>query len=332
MKTKTSTVEIILKQILLAGLSVAGATALRADPAADLSAAMDVPSTSVASASYTFLANSEAAKVRATWGVSIPFSGTNFAVLSSGKAAALVDPGYTAPTPGTSFGTTGVNPAAGETSCGIQSESATIYDPTELELVLNVPTNAIGFRLKFNFFTAEYPEWICSSQNDRFMIRLTSKALNGNLAYDSKTNQVSVNTAFFAVTNGGELQGTGMDGGVGAAIGWQNVQAAVTPGETITLKFLIFDGVDGTGDSVAVIDGFEWLVPGPVFSALIYPAVEIAWPSQSNKSYQVESAPVVDTNKWSNFGPVVIGNGSTNYMFDSTRGNPSKFYRVRELP
>jgi hypothetical protein len=106
-------------RMLVAGLCVAGTAWLSADPAVDLAAAMDVPGSSLVSASYTVLANAEAAKARATWGVSVPLSGTNLAVLSSGKAAAPSHPGYAVPSPGTAFGTSGSNPAAGQVTCGV---------------------------------------------------------------------------------------------------------------------------------------------------------------------------------------------------------------------
>src|SRR5205823_2665556 len=168
--------------------------------------------------------------------------------------------------------------------------------------------------------------------NDRFTILLASQAFNGNVAFDSRSNAVSVNTAFFANTNGADLSGTGMEN-IGAAIGWQTVQSPVIPGETITLKLSIFDGYDGTNDSVAVIDAFDWTTnPPPPLTALIYPAVEIGWGSQTNKNYQVEWASILNSNQWFNLGSPVAGNGSTNYTFDSTRGSPAKFYRVRQVP
>jgi len=314
---------------MLAVLGFTSSNNLLADTAAHLASAMDVPTSSIVSASYSYIANPDAARTRGSWGASSPFGGTNLAILSTGKAFIPGDAGYAAPSPGTVLGTSGPNPVSGETNCIV--EPSTVYDPTELVLVLNVPTNANAFRLKFNFFSADYPEWVCSVVNDRFMIRLTSLGLNGNIAFDSLTNPVSLNTAYFAVASGGDLVGTGMDGGVGGAIGWQTAKAFVTPGETITLKFTIWDEADGTGDSVAVIDDFQWISSEP-FNALIYPAVEIGWPSKSNMNYQVEATPVLDTNKWSNLGPVVPGNGTTNYIFDSTRDTMSKFYRVREVP
>jgi len=302
-----------------------------ADTAESLAEAMDVPTNSIVGASFSVIASTNAAKVRNNWGVSNPFAGTTFVVLSSGKAADPGDAGYSPPTPGTSFGTSTANPVAGEVVCGGLVEPPNAYDLTELELKLQAPTNAIGFKLKFNFFSADYPENICSAYSDRFRIVLTSSGLNGNIAFDSLTNPVSLNTSFFAVTNGGDLVGTGMEGGVGAAIGWQTAWAPVNPGETISLRFTIFDTGDSIGDSVAVIDAFEWF--GLVTAqASIHRAVEIEWPSELNKNYQVEWSPVVNSNDWSALGAVVPGTGTNISVFDSTRHATNRFYRVRETP
>jgi hypothetical protein len=308
----------------------------KADTALDLAVAMEIPSNSIVSATFTSLADADAAKVRSVWGVSTPLAGSTLAVLSSGRAADADDPGYVPPQTGSAFLNTVANPVAGQSTCG-GTEAADVFDYTELEVVLAVPTNAVGFTFRFDFFSAEYPEDVCTQYNDRFMVRLTSQAFNGNLAFDSASNPVSVNTALFAVTSGGELVGTGMESGVGAATGVQSVQAAVTPGETITLKFSISDAGDHGVDSVAIMDAFDWVLgtntPPPVtLTASIYPAVEIAWPTETNKSYQVEWTPQLAPDLWTNLGPVIPGTGMTNYMFDNTRSGASRFYRVRELP
>jgi hypothetical protein len=96
----------------------------------------------------------------------------------------------------------------------------------------------------------------------------------------------------------------------------------------------IFDGGgNGDTDSVAVLDAFDWTTnPPPPLTAVIYRAEEIGWASQTNLNYQVGWASILNSNQWFNLGSPVAGNGSTNYIFDSTRGNPTKFYRVRQVP
>ena len=63
----------------------------------------------------------------------------------------------------------------------------------------------------------------------------------------------------------------------------------------------------------------------------IFTAVEIGWNSETGKTYQVQYATAVDTNLWFALGAPVAGNGSTNYVFDSTRVQPKRFYRVLTL-
>jgi len=60
----------------------------------------------------------------------------------------------------------------------------------------------------------------------------------------------------------------------------------------------------------------------------IFTAVEIGWTSLSGQIYQVQySTNLVSTN-WFDLGGNVVGNGATNYIFDSTRGVDEHFYRV----
>lgn len=64
----------------------------------------------------------------------------------------------------------------------------------------------------------------------------------------------------------------------------------------------------------------------------IAPAVEICWWAETNKTYQVESMPRLGTNDWTSFGLPINGDDSTRCVFDSTRGQPQKSYRVVTLP
>ncbi len=63
----------------------------------------------------------------------------------------------------------------------------------------------------------------------------------------------------------------------------------------------------------------------------IYPAVELAWNSQSNQLYQVQYSTDLDPNLWSDLGAPIQGNGTVNQVLDSTRDGPKKYYRVLPL-
>lgn len=84
------------------------------------------------------------------------------------------------------------------------------------------------------------------------------------------------------------------------------------------------DGLAPTVESEHV--GFR--VAGISFEALIFNAVEVGWTSVSGATYQVRYSTNLASGNWFDLGEPVVGNGSTNYVFDSTRGTPKRFYRV----
>lgn len=148
-------------------------------------------------------------------------------------------------------------------------------DPIALELVVRVPSNAIGFSFDFDFYTYEFPDFVCQQYNDFFVALLTSTdpatPADHNISFDSQGNPVSVNNGFVEVCAGprnaggknfpcslgtGELAGTGFE--PAAATSWLRTEASVVPGETITLRFAIWDMGDEILDSTVLIDNFVW--------------------------------------------------------------------------
>lgn len=183
--------------------------------------------------------------------------------------------------------------------------SNSINDVSAVHLQIKVPNNAKGFQFDFNFFSGEWPEWVCTDFNDAFIAYLKSSAFNNgqpdNISFDSKKNPVSVNNGFFdrcspmnadvgcagsnptkhACAGGdGELKGTGfydpgMNCGVtndsgGGATGWLTTTAPVKQGEVITLDFMIWDTGDQIYDSSVLIDKFTWL-PGDTMTGTVRP-------------------------------------------------------------
>ena len=76
------------------------------------------------------------------------------------------------------------------------------HDGAALQLEILTPTNAQGFSFSFNFFTYEWPDFICSTFNDFFVSLLMPFPANqpdGNISFDSQGNPVSVNNAFLEV-------------------------------------------------------------------------------------------------------------------------------------
>lgn len=176
--------------------------------------------------------------------------------------------------------------------CPIDS---TVHDYIDLKLVMKVPANAQGFSFDFDFWSGEWPEYVCSSYNDSFVSFLTSSAVNAgtpsNISFDSVGNPVSVNNGFLdrctpgtptgcnvpdgphvvATCGSGvsELAGTGFGAPLdvyctdtstpGASTGWLTSSSPVTPGETITLELMIWDTGDQNYDSSVLLDHFQWL-------------------------------------------------------------------------
>jgi hypothetical protein len=150
--------------------------------------------------------------------------------------------------------------------------SSDITDDVALEVTLRAPSNATGYEFDFDFYSFEYPEWVCTAYNDQF-IALASPpplgAINGNISFDAMANPVSVNIAFFDVCAGcplgtAELQDTGFDTWDDAgATSWLTTTAPVDPGTEVTIRFAIWDTGDQSWDSTVLLDNFRWLAtPG----------------------------------------------------------------------
>ena len=71
-----------------------------------------------------------------------------------------------------------------------------VNDMIDVKLVLKAPPDASGFQFDFDFFSSEWPDYVCSNFNDAFVAYLTSSSTTGNISFDSKNNPVAVNIAF----------------------------------------------------------------------------------------------------------------------------------------
>ena len=255
----------------------------------------------VTSATYTQGIGSTKAPMAQQYGTAAKFGtnvparqGSALGILSTGVAAAMdcgdgQDKGNSCSTSGPGNPPTGYPKAA--MGCPISNVANDVGD---VVLKVKVPANAKGFTFDFNFYSGEWPEWVCTSFNDSFVAWLTSAAFSGtsgdyNISFDSKNNPVSVNNNFFQACSPAnatvgcmgttstdacslgntELQGTGFfisgdnecgqtDSG-GGATGWLTTQAPVTPGEVITLQFLIWNTGDENYDSSVLLDNWNWV-------------------------------------------------------------------------
>lgn len=211
-----------------------------------------------------------------------PREGINMLGLSSGTARRPTDPGFQSPA-GADVGVTGTTPPGfpiDSPACQVQTSSdTTANDPIGLELVIKTPRNANELSFDFNFYTYEFPQFVCTQYNDFFVALVSpppANAQQGNVSFDSQGNPVSVNNGFVEAcvpqTAGGKnfpcslgtgiLQGTGFDEvgwqGPHAATGWLNTRAPVPPGQNITIRFAIWDMGDHILDSTVLIDNVTW--------------------------------------------------------------------------
>src|SRR5258705_445266 len=75
-----------------------------------------------------------------------------------------------------------------------------VPDAAGITLKIKVPNNAKGFSFDFDFWSGEWPEWVCTTFNDSFVAWLTSAAFSGkagdfNISYDTNNNPINVNNA-----------------------------------------------------------------------------------------------------------------------------------------
>lgn len=215
--------------------------------------------------------------IRTDFGANAAKDGSAMLALSSGNAREDNPAG----TKGTSHGAPPGYPKESPACPGVKSGAP--HDGAALSLKIRVPSNAKSFSYQQNFFTTEFPQFICKTYNDFFVAMVTPQRdglKDGNIAFDQDGNPVSVNNSLLQVcapqTAGGRkfscplgassLDGTGFDDH--AATGWLTTQAPVTPGEEITVLFAIWDSGDFAYDSTVLIDGWKWSLESATVSTV----------------------------------------------------------------
>ncbi len=95
--------------------------------------------------------------------------------------------------------------------------STEVNDVIDVKLQIKVPANAKGIAFDFDFYSGEWPDFVCTTYNDSFIAYLQSAAFNGgsadNISFDSKGNPVSVNNGFFGICTPNTPTGCGGGGG-----------------------------------------------------------------------------------------------------------------------
>jgi len=210
-----------------------------------------------------------------------PQQGQKMLGLSSGAARAASDPGFQDPggyDKGYVSGSPPGYPKESPSCPGVMTGQP--FDSAALRVKIKTPSNAKSFNFNLDFYTYEFPIYICSTYNDFFVAMLTPTPMgqvDGNVSFDSKGNTISVNAGFLEVCNaqmaGGKnfacslgpsaLAGTGFDSqpNGSAATSWLQTSAPVAqPGGDIELLFAIWDSGDGVLDSTVLLDNFKFEV------------------------------------------------------------------------
>lgn len=103
--------------------------------------------------------------------------------------------------------------------------------------------------------------------------------------------------------------------------------AEVSPISTVQLSL---NTPSKESSPIAVANVSSKTTAGPQLHA--FTAIELSWPSELNRFYQIQWTPSLDEPKWVNLEPKVLGNGASVSFFDSTREHPNGFYRVQIAP
>jgi hypothetical protein len=94
-------------------------------------------------------------------------------------------------------------------------------------------------------------------------------------------------------------------------------------------------GVDGMSMNTAVsagdlyADNFSAVTHFGLSPTTIHTAIEIGWFAEQGMAYQVQYCTDLNSGNWVDLGSVHMGNGTTNYTFDTARTSSERFYRVR---
>lgn len=215
----------------------------------------------------------------------LPTEGNKMAVYSTGTARDRDDSGWIQPDGWDAYEADTqrdpANPVPAAAGC---SSGQAGNDSCGLWLKVKAPTNVRSFSFNFNFFTSEYPEWLCTDYNDAFVAYYygaKNTQADKNISFDSLGNPVSVNNGLFTVpawpppTDGThpKLDGSGYDGVCdngydgstyddpsicGGGTDWLFTSAPVLPGEEIELHFSIWDTGDHIWDSAVLLDNLTW--------------------------------------------------------------------------
>lgn len=159
------------------------------------------------------------------------------------------------------------------------------YDDIALEVTVKAPNWAEAFSFDSNYFTYEWPSYVCNSYVNPFvalMYPASTPRSSSNVIFDNQGDFIGSHTNLITVCdcaneppcNAGGLvfacgQGSNMLLNTGyeghAATGWMQTVVPITlvgsPGSDVlfTVRFATYDIGDGAYDSLVLIDNWQWV-------------------------------------------------------------------------
>ena len=224
--------------------AVAAITPTR-DATAIARAIADDPTLPVSAAFTALPPNGNPAAISTTPLGEFPTSGASYGILSTGDTTVAANPNGSGDT-GTENGGTVLRGAR---------------DVTTLRIDFDVPATAGCLSLRFRFYSEEFPEYVGARYNDAFIAELDASTWDAsgtasptiraprNFAFDTRSNQISVNGAGPASVSRSLASGSTYDGAT------QRLRAStpITPGRH-SLFLTIFDQGDRLFDSSVLLD------------------------------------------------------------------------------
>jgi hypothetical protein len=139
-------------------------------------------------------------------------------------------------------------------------------DPTTLGVSFNVPPNSNCLNFDYRFFSEEFPEFVGSSFNDRFIAELdqttwtaAGQASNAPLDFAARGTQISINSIGPTAVSPANAAGTTYD----AASALVTTKTPVTAGAH-TVYLSIFDATDHIYDSAVFVDNLRFTNEPPI--------------------------------------------------------------------
>ena len=207
----------------------------------------------------------------------VPRAGGAMVALSSGTARDATQPGFVPTQPGNAYthpstGPTQFMSAHGNLFPGLgdcPDGANSTNDSVGLRLEFTVPAGADRLVFDWRYFTADYPEWVCSAFEDyalAIVVTGTSPSLpvDRNVMLDSAGRPISTDSVDIDYCTGcsagtAELLNTGYPANEAGATGWRTASIPVVPEETLVVHLLVFDVSDNSFDNLVLFDNLRWL-------------------------------------------------------------------------